>query len=52
MAIYTEEEIFCQVREAMVELFELEEDTVKREAHLFQDLGLDSIDAVSRILLG
>ena len=50
MAVYTEEEIFCQVQEAMVELFELEEDAVKREAHLFQDLGLDSIDAVDLVV--
>ena len=50
MANYTEEEIFCQVRDAMVELFELEEDAVKREAHLFQDLGLDSIDAVDLVV--
>lgn len=50
MAVYTEEEIFCQVQEAMMELFELEEDAVKREAHLFQDLGLDSIDAVDLVV--
>jgi acyl carrier protein len=50
MAVYTEKEIFCQVREAMVDLFELEEDAVKREAHLFQDLGLDSIDAVDLVV--
>ena len=50
MAINTENEIFCQVRDAMVELFELEEDAVKREAHLFQDLGLDSIDAVDLVV--
>ena len=50
MTIYTEKEIFCQVRDAMVELFELEEDAVKREAHLFQDLGLDSIDAVDLVV--
>ena len=50
MTIYTKKEIFCQVRDAMVELFELEEDAVKREAHLFQDLGLDSIDAVDLVV--
>ncbi|MCK4507255.1 MAG: acyl carrier protein [Desulfuromonadales bacterium] len=50
MAVYTEKEVFCQVREAMVDLFELEEDAVKREAHLFQDLGLDSIDAVDLVV--
>ena len=50
MAVYTEEEVFCQVRDAMVELFELEEYAVSREAHLFQDLGLDSIDAVDLVV--
>ena len=43
---YTTDEVYLQVRSAMVELFELDEDLVTPEAHLFQELGLDSIDAV------
>ena len=47
---YTEDEIFHQIRATMVELFELEETTVTPDAHLFEDLGLDSIDAVDLIV--
>jgi acyl carrier protein len=47
---YTEDEIFKQIRTTMVELFELEETVVTPDAHLFEDLGLDSIDAVDLIV--
>ncbi|MDH5676108.1 MAG: acyl carrier protein [Myxococcales bacterium] len=40
------EQIFSQLRSQMVELFELEPDDVRPEAHLVEDLGLDSIDAI------
>ena len=50
MAVYTEDEIFRQVREAMVDLFELEEEVVTLDAHLFLDLGLDSIDAIDLVV--
>lgn len=43
------EEIFAALREAMVELFELEPETIVPEAKLFEDLELDSIDAVDLI---
>lgn len=47
---YTEEEVYLKVRSAMVELFELDESIVTKDAHLFEELGLDSIDAVDLIV--
>jgi len=40
------EHIFKVLKETMVELFELEEAEVHPEADLYEDLDLDSIDAV------
>lgn len=43
------EEIFATLREALVELFELDAERVTLEANLYQDLEIDSIDAVDLI---
>jgi acyl carrier protein len=43
------DEIFSTLRESLVELFELEPDRVTLEANLYQDLEIDSIDAVDLI---
>jgi acyl carrier protein len=43
------EEIFETLRTALVELFELEPERVTLEANLYQDLEIDSIDAVDLI---
>ncbi|MGN2432365.1 acyl carrier protein [Pseudomonas syringae] len=45
----TREDIFDILRTAMVELFELEPERVTLEANLYQDLEIDSIDAVDLI---
>ena len=42
----TRHEIFVQLRDVMVELFELAPEDITREAHLIDDLALDSIDAI------
>ena len=42
----SKQEILAQVRAAMAELFELEPDAIQPDAHLIDDLDLDSIDAV------
>lgn len=42
----SKDEIFSQVRETMVSMFELESDSIKLDSHLFKDLDLDSIDAI------
>ncbi|MEB0208526.1 acyl carrier protein [Pseudomonas sp. CCC3.1] len=43
------EDIFNLLRDALVELFELEPARVTLEANLYQDLEIDSIDAVDLI---
>lgn len=45
----TREEIYAVLRSAIVELFELEPEQVTLDAHLYQDLEIDSIDAVDLI---
>lgn len=43
------DDIFVLLRDALVELFELESEQVKLEANLYQDLEIDSIDAIDLI---
>ncbi|WP_325891715.1 acyl carrier protein [Grimontia sp. NTOU-MAR1] len=43
-------EIFEQVRDALVELFELDPADVISEAKLYEELDLDSIDAVDLVV--
>lgn len=45
----TRDEIFATLRAAMVELFELDAERVTLTADLYQDLEIDSIDAVDLI---
>ncbi len=40
------EEIFDQLKQALIELFEFDEDAVVLDANLYEDLDIDSIDAV------
>ncbi|MBD9426557.1 acyl carrier protein [Pseudomonas sp. PDM15] len=43
------EDIFATLQEALVELFELDAERVTLEANLYEDLEIDSIDAVDLI---
>ena len=43
---YSREEIYNKLEEILTEEFEISQDLVKPEANLFEDLELDSIDAV------
>ncbi|MCO7513253.1 acyl carrier protein [Pseudomonas guariconensis] len=45
----TREDIFNILRDALVELFELEPSRISLDANLYQDLEIDSIDAVDLI---
>ena len=45
----TREDIFNILRDALVELFELEPERVTLDANLYQDLEIDSIDAIDLI---
>jgi acyl carrier protein len=47
--VNTRDEIFQTLRDALVELFELEPERITLEANLYQDLEIDSIDAVDLI---
>jgi acyl carrier protein len=42
----SEQEIFEQLKKMLVENFHLDESAITLDAHLYKDLGLDSIDAV------
>ncbi len=46
MASYSKDEIFNELKSILVDEFELPEDKVTLETTLFEDLDLDSIDAV------
>ena len=44
------QQIFDQVQSALVQLFELSPDDIKPESKLFEELDLDSIDAVDLVV--
>jgi acyl carrier protein len=46
----TREEIFQKLKEVLCKEFEIEADSVTDEARLFDDLELDSIDAVDLLV--
>ncbi len=46
----TEQEIRDQVSEILVEQFEIDANAIQPQAHLYDDLGIDSIDAVDLIV--
>ncbi|MBW3696327.1 acyl carrier protein [Vibrio sp. T187] len=50
MTAVNKQEVFTQVQDALVELFELDAEDITPEAHLYQDLDLDSIDAVDLVV--
>ncbi|MEC9281284.1 MAG: acyl carrier protein [Bdellovibrionota bacterium] len=47
--MYTQEQIFEKISDLMVELFELDKADIKMDSHLYEDLELDSIDAIDLI---
>ncbi|UTA48716.1 acyl carrier protein [Simiduia sp. 21SJ11W-1] len=46
----TREEIFATIQNIMVDMFELDAAEVTLEAHLYDDLDIDSIDAVDMVV--
>lgn len=50
MTELNKQQVFEQVKDALVELFEIDEADIQAEAHLYQDLDLDSIDAVDLVV--
>lgn len=47
----TEQEIRTIVNNALIEEFELDQAKMLPEAHLYNDLGLDSLDAVDMVIV-
>ncbi|MDR9424225.1 MAG: acyl carrier protein [Pseudomonadota bacterium] len=43
-------EIFDHVAGVLAELFELDRDDIKPESHLYEDLDIDSIDAIDLVV--
>ncbi|MCW8344840.1 acyl carrier protein [Vibrio sp. ZSDZ65] len=50
MTELNQQQVFEQVKQALVELFEIDEADIQPDAHLYQDLDLDSIDAVDLVV--
>jgi acyl carrier protein len=48
--VQSTQEIFDQLRKVLHELFEIEPSQVTLEAHLYNDLEIDSIDTIDLIL--
>lgn len=46
----TEAEIYSTLKDVLVELFEIEPAKITREASLYQELDIDSIDAIDLVL--
>lgn len=46
----TEAEIYSTLRDVLVELFEIAPAKITREASLYQELDIDSIDAIDLVL--
>ena len=46
----SKEEVFATIRTLMVDMFELDEASVTLDAHLYDDLDIDSIDAVDMVV--
>ena len=46
----TQDEIFAQLKKILIDTFETEEDAISMDAQLYQDLDIDSIDAVDLVV--
>ena len=46
----TREDIFVALKQWMVDLFEIDPDKITMDAHLYEDLDIDSIDAVDLVV--
>ena len=46
----TQEQVLAQLREWMQELFEIEPEDIQLDSNLYEDLDVDSIDAVDLVI--
>lgn len=49
-ATMTKEQLFEQIKRILVERFEVEESSISMDANLYEDLEIDSIDAVDLLV--
>lgn len=47
---HSKDEVFTIIQDALVDLFEIDASDITMEAHLYDDLDIDSIDAVDLIV--
>ena len=47
----TREDIFVALKQWMVDLFEIDPAKITMDAHLYEDLDIDSIDAVDLVVM-
>jgi acyl carrier protein len=45
-----DEQLFSMLKEILVDTFEIDADDIVMDAHLYEDLDLDSIDAVDLVI--
>lgn len=48
--MHSRDEIFALLKSVMTELFELAPESITPQAHLFNDLDIDSIDAIDLVV--
>ena len=48
--IMSDEEILVEVKKVLIDEFEVEESVISLEATFYEDLGLDSLDAIDLIV--
>jgi acyl carrier protein len=48
--IMSDEEVLVEVKKVLMEEFEVEENVISPEATFYEDLGLDSLDAIDLIV--
>ena len=48
--IMSDEEVLVEVKKVLMEEFEVEESLISPEANFYEDLGLDSLDAIDLIV--
>ena len=46
----SDEEVLVEVKKVLIEEFEVEESLINPEANFYEDLGLDSLDAIDLIV--
>ena len=46
----TKEDVFAKLQEILVDLFEIEESDITLEANFYEELDIDSIDAVDLVV--